>query len=52
MSVIAIYQQLGLFAAGSPDDQPNYNDNDRDQNEQYLPPLSQHDDVAALLNQG
>jgi hypothetical protein len=49
---MAILQQLGLFPAGSPHDQPNCDDNERDQNEQYLPPLSQHDDVAALLNQG
>jgi hypothetical protein len=50
MSVIEILQQLGLFAARSPHDQPNYTNNKPDQNGQHLPPLSQHDDVAALLN--
>jgi hypothetical protein len=53
---MGIYQQLALelalFSAGSPHDQPNRTENERNQNGQYEPPFSEHDDVAALLNQG
>jgi hypothetical protein len=52
MSIMAIYQQLALFSAGSAHDQPNRNENEPNQNGQYQPPFSEHDDVAALLNQG
>jgi hypothetical protein len=47
-----IFQQLALFLAGSPHDQPNHTENERNQNGQYQPAFSEHDDVAALLNQG
>jgi hypothetical protein len=35
----AILQQLRLFPARGPHDQPNRTDNQHDQNKQYLPPF-------------
>jgi hypothetical protein len=49
---MAILQLLGLFPTGNPHDQPNCTDNEHDQDKQYLPPLSEHDDLTALLNLG
>jgi hypothetical protein len=49
---MAILRQLGMLPAGGPPQQPNCTDDGRDQNQEHLPPLSQHDDGAALLNLG